>query len=60
MSTTELKSDNPSFVLHGVHDVKIEEVSPWMVWGLELDAGLSGFCTSPLLAAGTPSLHLKS
>lgn len=26
-TSTQLKTDNPSFVLHGVHDVKIEEVS---------------------------------
>lgn len=26
---TQLKTDNPSFVLHGVHDVKIEEVSDY-------------------------------
>lgn len=34
-NSSELKSDNPSFVLHGVHNVKIEEVSanPSMVWG---------------------------
>lgn len=38
-TTTELKTDNPSFVLHGVHDVKIEEVSDSFVNGLGVQPG---------------------
>lgn len=32
----QLKNDNPSFVLHGIEDVKIEDVSVLWVGSLEL------------------------